>query len=113
MSAERHAEPRRGRHPRNPRISETVNPHEGVPAPDLNQSAEDDSIDIGADIDPEKWKRFQEKLRKQREDDSYNGSSDKPGRGPDLQPRQHQPRVMDSAAGENPRDGQSSISAAV
>ena len=58
MSAERNAESRRGRHPRNPRISETVNPHEGVPAPDLNAGAEDDSIDIGADIDPENGNVF-------------------------------------------------------
>ena len=45
-----------------------------------------------------------EKIQKQREDDDYNEPSAKPGRGPDLQPRQHQPRVMDSAVGESPRD---------
>ena len=81
---------------------ETVNPHEGVPAPNLNEGAHDnrdDLIDIGADIDPQNWERFQEELRKQKEE-----AEAKSGRGPDLQPGQHQPRVMDSAAGENIKD---------
>ena len=85
-----------------PIIFEIVHSHEDVSAPNWNQGAEDNedgSIDIGADIDTQEWERFQEKLRKQREETEV-----KSGRGPDLQPRQHQPLIMDSAAGESVKD---------
>ena len=92
-------------HPREARIQESSSSSADLAGPNLNEGLEEDpdEFDIVADIDPEKWQRFQEKIIGT--DAAARAVSGRAAKHtPSDLSRQQLSRVIDKAVGEDVKD---------